>query len=293
MFTMSLSWGVLCAFIALVGWGLGDFFIQRGMRLVGFYQTLFIITAASTPVLFPFIYHDLIHLSAGNIYALFALSIIIFLYAKVLFAAFDEGKISVVEAVIGIELPLTVALGVFLGGEHMTPLQFMLFLIISSGLLLAVTTHFGAIRRRTRIFEKGVALALLGAVLSALTNFYVGTNAQEISPLITIWFSHAVIAVMCFVAMVYRRELHTLPRNIKKHPLPLLSLCLFDNAAWIGFAFATTLIPISLAVTISESYIALAALLGYFINREKLRAHQFLGASIAIIGVIVLAGTLS
>ncbi len=289
---MSLSWGVLCAFIALIGWGLGDFFIQRGMRLVGFYQTLFIITAASTPVLFPFIYSDLAHLSLNNFYALLTLSIIIFLYAKVLFSAFEEGKISVVEAVIGVELPLTVALGVFLGGESMTSLQFILFLVISSGLLLAVTTHFGALKRKARLLEKGVALALLGAVLSALTNFYVGTNAQEISPLMTIWFTHAVIAVMCFVAMLYRKELHALPRNINKYPLPLLSLCLFDNAAWIGFAFATTLIPISLAVTISESYIALAALLGYFINREKLRAHQFAGAAIAIVGVIVLAGTL-
>ncbi len=289
---MSLSWGVLCAFIALIGWGLGDFFIQRGMRLAGFYQTLFIITAASTPILLPFVYGDLIHLSASNLYALFTLSIIIFLYAKVLFSAFEEGKISVVEAVIGVELPLTVALGVFLGGERMSLVQFLLFMVISSGLLLAVTTHFGALRKKARLFEKGVALALLGAVLSALTNFYVGTNAQTISPLMTIWFTHAVIAVICLCALFYRGELRALPRNIKKHPLPLLSLCLFDNAAWIGFAFATTLIPISLAVTISESYIALAALLGYFINREKLRAHQFAGASLAIVGVIALASTL-
>lgn len=290
---MQLADGVLWALVALVGWGLGDFFIQRGTRLVGLYQTLFIICAASTVLLFPFIHQDIAHLSALHIKNLLLLSVVIFAYALVLFEAFRRGKISVVEAVVGLELPLTVALGVFIGGEHMTPLQIALFLMVSGGILLAVTERIWTHKSRRSMLEKGALFALFGAALSALTNFSVGTNAQEVSPLMTIWFTHTILALMCLIAMLWRQEIKQLAYNIRRHPAPLLALCIFDNAAWIGFAFATTLIPISLAATISESYIALAALLGFFINKERLRPHQFAGIGIAIIGVIVLATTLS
>jgi drug/metabolite transporter (DMT)-like permease len=59
--------------------------------------------------------------------------------------------------------------------------------------------------------------------------------------------------------------------------------------AWVSFAKATTFIPIAIATTISESYIALAVLLGLFVNREKLRTHQILGITLATFGVIILA----
>ena len=54
----------------------------------------------------------------------------------------------------------------------------------------------------------------------------------------------------------------------------LLGMSIFDNLAWICYAGAATLIPIAIAVSISESYIALTAMLGILINKEKLMRHQ-------------------
>jgi uncharacterized membrane protein len=62
-----------------------------------------------------------------------------------------------------------------------------------------------------------------------------------------------------------------------------------DNAAWIAYSYSTLYIPITIAISISEGYIALAALLGLIFNKEKLNKHQYLGLILAIISAVVLA----
>ncbi len=289
---MHAQLGLLFAFIALVGWGFGDFFIQKTTRIIGVYKTLFFICIGATVVLFPFVFHEIASYTRADYQSIVILSLIIFFYALVIFHAFEKGKLSVVESVIAFELPLTVMLGVFVGGETLTLKQFLLFIIIFVGIALAAASKLDHLHLHRRIFEKGVIWAFGAAFLSALTNFYVGTYSQHMSPLFVIWATHSMLAVLCGAYIVYRGELRSLASDLKKHTGPIVAQSIFDNSAWIGYAFATSLIPISLTVSISESYIALAALLGYFFGREKLNRHQILGAIIAFVGVIFLARTI-
>ncbi|MEI6238740.1 MAG: hypothetical protein WCP15_04400 [bacterium] len=59
--------------------------------------------------------------------------------------------------------------------------------------------------------------------------------------------------------------------------------------AWIAYSTSTLFIPIGLATGITESYIALAAVLGLIFNKEKLVQHQYLGLFICITSVIILS----
>ena len=62
-----------------------------------------------------------------------------------------------------------------------------------------------------------------------------------------------------------------------------------DKAAWVAFAFAMTVAPITIATALSESYIIIAVILGLAINKEKIHLHQKLGLVVAIIAAITLA----
>ncbi len=62
-----------------------------------------------------------------------------------------------------------------------------------------------------------------------------------------------------------------------------------DNLAWIMYAYSMVLIPIAIATGITESYIALTAMLGIVINKEKLRPHQWVGLALCIVSAIALA----
>ena len=69
----------------------------------------------------------------------------------------------------------------------------------------------------------------------------------------------------------------------------LLPMSIFDNAAWVAFAFAMSLAPIAIAVAPSESYIIVAVILGLLINHERLQKHQKFGLVSALVAAIVLA----
>jgi len=56
---MSISVGIGLAFVAMLCWGIGDFWIQKSTRKVGDSEALFFITAFGAAVLLPFVYKDI------------------------------------------------------------------------------------------------------------------------------------------------------------------------------------------------------------------------------------------
>ncbi len=286
---MAESWGVLFALAALVGWGVGDFLIQKSTREVGAHRTLFVTGIISFFGILPFVYDSLGTYSVYEYFSVFGLSVVILIGALILFEAFRVGKLSVVETVVGIELPLSVLIAVAIGGERLTLLQTLLFCMVCAGVFLASSMRLSREKTRVRLFEKGVLLALAASLFSAVINFGTGTFSNEIDPLFTVWLSHSALAVWCGLYMWRKHEFGILLAGIRKYPLHILGQGSFDTFAWVMFALATSLIPISLATTISESYLIVAALLGYVVGRERLHTHQKIGAAVALTGVVLLA----
>jgi uncharacterized membrane protein len=113
--------------------------------------------------------------------------------------------------------------------------------------------------------------------------------SQHTKPLAAIWGIDAALTVICLCWMVMRGQMRATFRLARQHWQPVILQGLFDNIAWVAFAYAVTAIPISITIAITESYIALAALLGITINKERLQRHQYVGIAITLIAVIILA----
>lgn len=286
---MPINIGIIFALFALFAWGFGDFFIQKTTRKIGSWKALFLIGIVGSIGLFPFIAHDLLFLNKPQFLLLLLLASVVIFTSIFDFEALKQGKIAVVEPIISLELPMTIALGITLAHEAITGIQFILMLVIFIGIILVVTEHHTHLYYHRRIFEKGVILAGIGAIGMALSNILVGVSSQNISPLVTIWFAHSIIAVVSFIYLLFKNELQHLAKDIKKYPGAITGQCVLDNIAWISYAQATTLIPIAITTAISEAYVALAVLLGIFINKEKIRKHQYIGITLSVVGVIILS----
>jgi uncharacterized membrane protein len=76
---------------------------------------------------------------------------------------------------------------------------------------------------------------------------------------------------------------------LKNNSRLIVSVGFIDNLAWVAFCYAALYIPIAIAISISESYIVLAALLGMKFNQEKLKSHQKLGLVLTVAAAIILA----
>lgn len=283
--------GIIFAFAALIFWVIGDFNIQKSTRIVGDWKSLFYISAIGLIGIYPLIYDQIrdIFKTERSLLLLILVSVVIFVSALFLFEALKRGKLSVMEPVFGMELPLTVGFSIFLGGEHLGPLTYTLVAVVFIGLILAVTkNHTDLHFHKTFLIEKGVIYAAIGSVFMGFANYLTGAASEATSPLITIWFINLILTIFCFAYLIFEGEF-TPVADIKKSGRVIFSESICDNLAWICFATSMTLIPISIATTISESYIAGSVLLGVFLNKEKIQRHQVFGIIFAIIGILILS----
>ncbi len=286
---MAIAIGVLFAFAALIFWGFGDFLIQRSTRKFGDWETLFLITAFGTLILTPFVRNDLaqIFLSIDALKLLLFVSGMMLVTALFDFEALKRGKIAVIEPVMAIEVPIAAILAFVVLNEAITAMQAVIIAVLLVGLIL-VSLRAHHLTKRIWL-EHGVILAIIGSIFMGASNFIVGLASRITNPLVTNWFLSMIIAVVSFLYLLWKNRIKQLFQDIKKYPKFILTMSTFDNLAWVAFAFSMTLIPIAIAVAISESYIALAALLGLLVNRERLMAHQKVGLVLSLAGALTLA----
>lgn len=281
--------GIFFAVLALLSWGFGDFSIQRTSRKVGVARALFYITAAASIVVLPFVWHDLFLLTTSQWELLLGAGITVFIVALLEFKAFKIGKLAVVEPIMSLELPLTVLIAAFVGREHLAFWEYTLIAVVFLGIFLTVTPHSGVLKDYIKRLERGTLLALISAMGMALFNFLMGISSQRTSPLMAEWATSLVMAIGSAAIITYYHEWGKVPGDFAKASGSIIAETILDNAAWITYAFAVVYIPISVALTVSESYIILAVVLGVIVNRERLKHHQYLGVLLAVGGVLLLA----
>ncbi len=206
------------------------------------------------------------------------------------FKALKEGKLAIVEPIWSLEILVGAMLAFFIMHEQITFLQIIFIIALIAGLVLISVRSLKDFKHPH--FEKAVLIAIISAIVMGSANFFIGWGARETNALVMNWFLNVFIAVPSLVVIILKGNLKNFWPSIKRNKGKLIGMCIFDNAAWIAFAQAMILAPIAIAVSLSESYIIVAVLLGIYVNREKLRIHQKIGLVLAIIAAVILATTI-
>lgn len=273
---------ILAALGAMLAWGFGDFLIQKGIRKIGSIESLAWIGLLGSVGLLPFVWRNLSLLfERANLIILLALGLIVFAVALINFEALKRGKLSVVEVLLELELPITVMLGlVFLKETLAAPQVFLMLLILLGIVLIAIKPEE---LKRHHFFEKGAVLALFTAIGYGLINFLTAVGAKEVSPLLAIWFPWVVFTLICFVYLSFKRGVKTTLKHIRHYPWLIIGMGVVDTLAWLFFALAVQKNELAITIAITESYPAISLLLGISVNHEKITRLQILGAAATII----------
>lgn len=282
--------GSIFAGFAIIFWGIGDFLIQRSARRVGSLVALFTMTAFGAIVFLPFSYTEIItifHSRPHELGTLGLASLIILCAGLLQFQALKIGKLSVIEPIYALEIPVTAILAFFVLGEHVNPTQFSLIIIIILGILLVSIQSWKAIAKNS--IEAGVWYAVAAIVAMGAVNFMVGLSSRLTSPFIILWFSCTFIALVILIYLLCTQRAAEIIKNWRQNKGLLLALGASDNFAWLAYSASALYLPLAIATSLSESYIAVSALLGICINKEKLRTHQIVGLCIVICGVVILS----
>lgn len=286
---MGLELGIAFAIGALVFWGCGDFLIQRTTRKIGDWETLFVVTAFGMIVLLPFVYADLqplLSFQNDAFILLLGVSVVLLFAALLDFEALKKGKLAIVEPVLALEIPVTAILAFTLINETIDFAQIIFVTLLLAGIILvSLKSH----HLKRKWLERGVLLAVLGAVFMGTANFLVGFASRITNPLLTNWFIDVFLMGISAFYLLSNKRVHKLKNDFTRNRRLLLTMSVFDNLAWISIAFAASIIPIAIAFAISESYVVLAAILGLVVNRELLMGHQKAGVVLALSSSVALA----
>ncbi len=279
--------GVTLAFTALVLWGVGDFLMQKSTRVFGDWISLLYVSLFGAVVIFPFVYKDVLLLSSQDLLILFVASFVILIAALLDLEALKQGKISIVEPIYALEIPITAMLAAGFLGEILSGTEVVLIITLMIGVMLLSLESLHYIKNIR--LEKGVRLAVAATITMGVVNYLFAVGARETGFLMVNWFTNTVLAIVCFAYLIRKKLLSHAYTLVVKHKKLAFFTSVFDNGAWIAYSGSMALIPAAIATGISEAYIALAALLGLIFNREKLLFHQWVGFFIVIISAIYLA----
>lgn len=285
--------GILFALIALLSWGVGDFLIQKSARKFGDWMALFFITGFASIALLPFVFKEFDVLTSLSPWALVVMvfsGLVMTVAAYFDFEALRVGKISIVEPIYAFEIPVSALFASAFIQEHLTWLQGSLIVLLLIGIyMVSVKSLYQS--KFKRVLEKGVVLAVIATLLMGAANFVFGYGARLGSPILVNWFTSLIIALISFVYLVKNSQVKLVIAEIKNHTGLILGVGIADTLAWVAYAYGMLYLPIAVVTSISEGYIALAALLGLVITKEKIVFHQKFGIVVTVVAASLLAYT--
>ncbi|MCX6716651.1 MAG: hypothetical protein NTV72_01880 [Candidatus Taylorbacteria bacterium] len=191
------------------------------------------------------------------------------------------------EPIFAMEVPIVILLSALIINEYLSPVQIILIITLLIGVFLISNK---SLKNLLHIrWEKGVLYALITMLGMGFVNFLFGIGARAVNPLFLNWFTDVFLLLACTFFITIRSEWHKVRNDWKNSKKLIFGVSVSDKVAWIAYSTSTLFIPIGLAIGITESYIALAAVLGLIFNKEKLVQHQYLGLFICITSVIILS----
>ncbi|MCX6803399.1 MAG: DMT family transporter [Candidatus Diapherotrites archaeon] len=289
---MGLEIFILAAFLAMLCWGFADFFIQRSVRKIGDVEALAFIGLIGFLVLTPFVLPDLALLFIPeNLFIVVGFGLFAFVVAMFNFEALKEGKLSVIDVVLEIELPIAIIIGFFLFIEFPSVLQLFLIIPIFVGIIL-ISFKKSFSFKKSHLLEKGVLFAFAAGIGLGFIDSFTGLAARSLSPLLAIWVPWAVIFFVSMLVVFTRKDFKKIVFNAKKFKWLIIAMGLIDTIAWVCYAYSMAEINIGIATAITESYPVIGIILGVIINREKITKFQIVGAVLTIVASILLAITL-
>jgi drug/metabolite transporter (DMT)-like permease len=285
--------GIAILLIPIICWGFGDFLIQKATRKVGDIEALMIIGIIASIILLPFILPDIgLILEPSNLIMLTILGAITFVAAIILFESYKEGKLSVIEVLQEVEVPVAIIFAVFILKEIISLEQTMLIVIIFVGLVLTALKSINHLKEFTKL-EKGFILGLVGAIGLGLVDSLTAFGAREISPLTVIWFPHLILSILCIIVVIKEKRIKKVTTGFWLNKKLLISMGLLDVTAWTFYSIILENNSLAITTAITEIYPIIGIALGVTINKEKIKRHQWLGIIITIIACIILAATIA
>lgn len=283
---MSASVGVLYAILALLAWGLSDFFAKGAVARFGHLRSAFWVQGLQVLPFFAvyaffrpdFTLPDALLLAAAGV-----LSGMGFLF---FYKALGKGQLSIISPVVASWAVITAVLGIFLLQEALTQLQHAAVSIVFIGIILA-SFHYEDLRRlNVRNALPGIREGLFSAVCFGFCIFLFGVGVSRVGWVVSVLFYRLFTA--CFLVLASGLDFSKLAPRPGSLPLFLI-LAVLDGLGVLALGAGVSSEYISIVSPVSAASPLVCVILARLFLGERISANQFLGVLLILAGVVTLA----
>lgn len=288
---------IVFSFLAMLSWGVGDFFVQRAVKKIGYLEALLWINVIAGFGLLPFVIKDIpLMWQSENIIPVLLITIANIVFSLLLLKAYSEAKLSVVDVILLGELPVTIILGMIFFQERLSWLQLIIIAVIIFGVFLisrGPKNYWQKIKdvfwKKRMNWEKGLLFALSAVIFSGIYNFLTALNAREISPVMAVWAPWTLSSFILLGALLYKKGVKTFWKNSLANKQVIFLAGTIDTAAWVFYSSAVARQDISIITAIVTGYAVIALFLDVKFNRQKITYWQYIGAALVVAGSIAIS----
>ncbi len=285
---MSISLGILFGIIAMIGWGLSDFFVAKIVKKTSIFKTFFWSQAIS---LIPFfaifvLFFKIPFLTSLMLFIIFTASLLGFIGLMSLYKSFQIGVISIVSPVAASSSVITVILSLVFLKETLSGLQAIGVSLAILGAILVSFKFHDLIKLKLKNIAAGVEFAVVAMLAWGISFVLIDVMVAELGWFIPVFFIKVLGVVFALAYAAMAKKDIKFPANFT---LLIISVAALEAVAFlsIGAGIGTDLTAI--VVPIASAFPAITIILARIFFKEILDINQKIGVAAVLLGLVLLS----
>ena len=285
---MTISLGILFGIVAMISWGVADFFVAKAVRKSGVFKT-FIWTQIIGLILFLVIFSLFFKFPILSFKALILILIAVFVGFIPLLAYYKGlqiGAVSIISPIAASYAAIAVILSLIFLNETLTVLQ---AIGVSLAILGAVLTSFkfhDLTKLRLKNFATAVKYAIIAMLGWGVLVVLIGILVSELG-----WFFPVFLVKMLIVlyALSYAgaaKKNISFPKNAA---LFVILIGFLESIGFLAFGAGVSLEYTAIIAPVSSVYPAITIILAQIFLKEILDINQKIGIAFVLLGLVLLA----
>jgi len=285
---MTISLGILFGIIAMLGWGIADFFIAKAVRKTSVIKTFFWSQIIGLLFYLPFIYIFLNFpiFSLNTIILIIISGLIGFVSLLAFYKGLQVGYVSVISPISSSAAVVTVILSLIFLNESLTGLQ---AIGVSLAILGTVLTSFkihDLLKLKLKSMAKGVQYALIAMLGWGILFVFIDVLVSRLD-----WFLPILIIKALGIPFILAYS-GVSKKNIsfpKKVGLYVILGGILEAIAFLAFGFGITSENTSIVAPIVFAFPAITIILARIFFKEILVLNQKIGVVAVLTGLVLLS----
>jgi drug/metabolite transporter (DMT)-like permease len=195
------------------------------------------------------------------------------------YSALSIGPMGIVSPLVALSVLVPVSYGL-IRGEIPGGVQILGILAAVIGILLASGPELSGAESAKPLILAGVAALGFGGMYLTMA------EGSSYSPLMTMTGMRVTTVILFIVILAKAR---TLGGATRADAVPLIAIGIFDAAANVAYGVATTLGLLATTAVLGSLYPVVTAVLAAIFLHERLRAVQYAGVAVAMVGVVMIS----